>query len=179
MQESIWTLTMSYFHGLLQVILFLIDAVYPHLSDMAWSLISSCNSSMCLFKLLLTIDRLCQRGNLKKHIEGAHEDIWNYEHHFLPMDCFKWSFSDWSIILTDMVPNVSNVLQFIYVPFQITSYILYKYTPLIALVLSNSKRHINEYHEKKYETLNMSHQLLQITLFRLMQYIHNCHRHGS
>ena len=38
-----------------------------------------------------------------------------------------------------MVPNVSNVLQFIYVPFQITLYILYKYTPLIALVLSNSK----------------------------------------
>ena len=44
-----------------------------------------------------------------------------------------------------MVPNV--LVQFINVPFQITLINLYRHTPLIAFVLSNLKRYINDSRE--------------------------------
>ena len=56
--------------------------------------------------------------------------------------------------LTDMVTNL--LIQFINVPFQIAQNSLnIPYTPLMAFVLSNLKRHINDYHEK---TVDMLHQ---------------------
>ena len=55
-----------------------------------------------------------------------------------------------------MVPNV--LMQFVKVPFQIALNILYSHTPLMAFLLSNLKRHINEYHEVYVKTVDKLHQ---------------------
>ena len=61
------------------------------------------------------------KDELKKHIDGVHENIWNFEQCSTSSHAFfKWSFSVWLRVptfLTDMGTNV--LMQFINVPFQI------------------------------------------------------------
>ena len=56
---------------------FLIYAVYPHFSQI-WFLLSSCNSSMGLFKLLTTPApaKAFVLSDLKRHINDYHENVY-------------------------------------------------------------------------------------------------------